>query len=943
MRSILDVWQAHLFSYARNTATGITSYLSHQSVKLKAGSLLCLTLLLLSACQTDQPSGVELDFIEDMSSEYVRDRNISIWLPPSYAESDQSYPVLYMHDGQNVFDPSTSYIGEEWGVDEAVTRLSSAGEIPEIIVVGVWNTDIRWQEYMPEKIFNALPESMQKEGIKHSGRPVSDDYLRFLVQELKPYIDQKYRTKTEPEHTGIMGSSMGGLISFYAATEYPQVFGLSAAVSTHWPVNRPAEEEAAKQQQLADVSQVYRTYLEQTLNAAQNSRFYFDHGSEHVDAHYAPYQAIIDEIMEAHGFQPEINLHSQAFPGATHNEIAWRERIDIPLRFLFGPASAASEQLAEAKRNRPIEDEVIYFVMPDRFADGDPSNNHGGFSGGPDDHGYDPTHKGYFHGGDIKGLIEHLDYLQGMGITAIWFTPIFKNKPVQGDPPNRSAGYHGYWITDFTQIDPHLGTNEDFRAFVDAAHGRGMKVIMDIVTNHTADVIQYRECVPDPDNTTKPAELTEADYKYRSLEEYPYQNRCGVGGAAINQGFQGDGPEHQTEENFAQLTDLGYAFTPHIPESERHIKVPYWLNDPRYYHNRGNSHWEGESALYGDFAGLDDIFTEHPRVVEGMIDIFKTWISDFRIDGFRVDTAKHVNDEFWQQFVPAIQAHAKAEGINDFYIFGEVYGFDPEFLGRYTTDAKFPAVLDFAFQRTAQRVIAEDKAPVLLKELFDKDHHYQGDPRGANILPTFLGNHDMGRIGHFLQMHQGNIASDEDLLNRAKLAYTLLFFSRGIPVIYYGDEQGFTGHGNDQLARQDMFPSHVDVYNDNRLIGTQATTAVDNFDTQHPLYQHIAVLAKTRQGEAGLRRGQQKVLQADDKPGIYAFTRQETDSDIKYLIVLNTSDNDQEASLELDEVSGGLQTLLQSQNVSAATLNQSQLEVKLGSFGYAVYRFQIDI
>ena len=165
--------------------------------------LACLFLVLIQSCSTSDSGQVELDCIEKMASSHVGDRNISIWLPPSYHETDNSYPVLYMHDGQNVFDPSTSYIGEEWGIDEAITRLSAAGDIPEMIVVGVWNTSIRWQEYMPEKIFNALPETMQAASLEHSALPQSDAYLQFLVQELKPYIDNEYRTLTGPEHTSI--------------------------------------------------------------------------------------------------------------------------------------------------------------------------------------------------------------------------------------------------------------------------------------------------------------------------------------------------------------------------------------------------------------------------------------------------------------------------------------------------------------------------------------------------------------------------------------------------------------------------------------------------------------------------------------------------------------------------------------------------------------------
>ena len=169
---------------------------------------------------------------------------------------------------------------------------------------------------------------------------------------------------------------------------------------------------------------------------------------------------------------------------------------------------------------------------------------------------------------------------------------------------------------------------------------------MDIIVNHTADVIQYREG---------------GDYAYRSKADYPFSRRGGVGGAAINSGFLGD--HVGTAANWAKLTDPSFAYTPFVPKGEERVKTPAWLNDPIYYHNRGNSNWVGESSLYGDFVGLDDLATEHPRVVAGFIDIYGGWIDRFGVDGFRIDTARHVNAEFWRAFIPAMQRRAKARGV----------------------------------------------------------------------------------------------------------------------------------------------------------------------------------------------------------------------------------------------------------------------------------------
>lgn len=567
-------------------------------------------------------------------------------------------------------------------------------------------------------------------------------------------------------------------------------------------------------------------------------------------------------------------------------------------------ACALPLSLSAQNPQRPIEDEVIYFVLPDRFANGDPGNDTGGITGDADAHGFDPTRKGFYHGGDLKGLQDRLDYLQGLGVTAIWLTPIFTNKPVQGPPNARSAGYHGYWITDFTQVDPHLGGNAAMRALVDAAHARGMKVIMDIVANHTADVIQYRECGTSGDLASGDASSA---CPYRSRAEYRYTRRA-RDGAAINPGFVGDEPTAQTDENFARLTDPEWAYTPYIPDGEQNSKVPAWLNDMRLYHNRGNSHWEGESALYGDFAGLDDLFTEHPRVRAGMVDIYKQWITDFKVDGFRIDTAKHVDDGFWQVFLPQILAHAKRQGIPDFYVFGEVFEPQVAQLSRFTRDVGFPAVLDFAFQRVVREVVADGAPARRLQALFAQDDAYGAGVAGR--LPVFLGNHDMGRFGRFLRDAKGKDADDAQLLRRDVLANALMFFARGVPVIYYGDEQGFTGDGNDQDAREDMFPSRVASYNDNRLIGSVASTMADNFDAQHPLYRAIAAMAKVYRAHPGLRRGAQSVRLAENRAGLFVLSRIDADSGRDYLVVFNNAERERSARAPVGRGDGRWQRLL---------------------------------
>lgn len=581
-------------------------------------------------------------------------------------------------------------------------------------------------------------------------------------------------------------------------------------------------------------------------------------------------------------------------------------------------AAAASAQLSDF-RQRPPEDEIIYFLLPDRFENGDPSNDRGGLRGGRLQTGFDPTHKGFFHGGDLKGLTSRLDYIQGLGATGIWLAPVFKNKPVQGPAGDESAAYHGYWVTDFTRVDPHFGSNEDFKAFVDAAHARGMKVYMDIITNHTADVIQSVECT------------VQGQCAYRSIGDYPYQRRGGPNGTPINPGFAGEGD--RTAENFAKLTDPNYAYTVRVPEAEKSVKVPAWLNDPIYYHNRGDSTFRGESSRMGDFVGLDDLFTENPRVLQGMIEIYGSWIDRFGVDGFRIDTARHVDPEFWQQFVPAMLERARARGIPNFHIFGEYANddFEPGKIAQATRHDKLPAVLDFAFKEGALRTIAGGAPTEVWRDFFAQDVLYEGGEAAALQLPTFIGNHDMGRFAHHVRKAFPQ-ASDEEALKRVMLGHVLLLTARGVPTIYSGDEQGFVGDGGDQDAREDMFPSKVAIYNDNKLLGTNATTAQSNFDRSHPLYQLIGRLSQVRLSTPALRRGATVFREGSDEPGLLAFSRILEGEEV--LVLINTSTSPIVRNVVVDTASERFRSLAGS--CPAAAQAPGSVRISLPPLGYAI-------
>jgi len=585
-----------------------------------------------------------------------------------------------------------------------------------------------------------------------------------------------------------------------------------------------------------------------------------------------------------------------------------------------GPAQA--QATPPDFRARLPQDEIIYFLLPDRFENGDPSNDRGGISGDRLKTGFDPSAAGFYHGGDLKGLIRRLDYIQALGATAIWVGPIFRNKPVQGPPGHESAAYHGYWITDFTHVDPHLGTDADFAALVDAAHARGMKVYMDIIVNHTADVIQYRECPPG------------SDCPYRDRADYPYQRRGGVSGAPINPGFAGEGD--RSAANFARLTDPRYAYTPFVPDAEKSVKVPAWLNDPIYYHNRGNSTFAGESSTLGDFSGLDDLMTENPRVVQGMIDIFGGWIDRYGVDGFRIDTARHVEPEFWQAFVPAMLARAKAKGIPNFHIFGEValQTLDVGMLARHTVVDRLPAVLDFATRQAILQTVTATQEPGAWDKLVNGDALYANGFGTAVQLPTFISNHDDGRLAYFVRK-AFPAAGEAEILARVELAHAMLLTLRGVPTIYAGDEQGFVGDGRDRDAREDMFASKVASYNDNRLLGTDSTTATAHFGQDNPLFREIAALARLRRTTPALTRGREVLRARSDAPGLLALSRFDPATGAEVLLAFNSTAEPIERQVEIGADAVSAETLAGT-GCAARVSAPGSLTITLAPFGYAV-------
>jgi enterochelin esterase-like enzyme len=271
---------------------------------------------------------------ENFESKYFTPHTIDVWLPEGY-DIKNKYAVLYMHDGKGLFDTTITWNKQEWGIDEMVSQLLKENKIRNTIVVGIWNGDKkRHGEYFPQKPFEtfsgAVQDSMYKikrnEGLLFNSKVNSDSYLKFLVKELKPFIDKNYATLKDSDNTFIAGSSMGGLISLYAMCEYPKVFGGAACLSTHWPGIIPAKNNP--------VPAAFIKYLEKNAPSPKGHKLYFDYGSISLDFYYKPYQTEVDILLASRGFTAE-NYLSKEFVGDGHAEVYWKKRLDIPLLFLL--------------------------------------------------------------------------------------------------------------------------------------------------------------------------------------------------------------------------------------------------------------------------------------------------------------------------------------------------------------------------------------------------------------------------------------------------------------------------------------------------------------------------------------------------------------------------------------------------------------------------------
>jgi enterochelin esterase-like enzyme len=292
--------------------------------------ILLLVITSFAFAQSPQVSSGKVQRIDNFKSNFVDSRTVDIWLPEGYSDT-QKYAVLYMHDGQMLYDAATTWNKQSWEVDEVAGKL-----ISEFIVVGIWNnSQKRHPEYFPQKPYESLNQTqkdtitaqLQKAGrTKEIFHPISDLYLKFVVTELKPYIDSHFATIKNKENTVIAGSSMGGLISMYAICEYPEVFGGAACISTHWP--------GIFSTQNNPIPNAFISYMDSYLPDPKTHQIYFDYGNKTLDALYPELQKKVDALLQKKGFN-NTNWSTQFFDGKDHSEKSWAERLHIPLHFLL--------------------------------------------------------------------------------------------------------------------------------------------------------------------------------------------------------------------------------------------------------------------------------------------------------------------------------------------------------------------------------------------------------------------------------------------------------------------------------------------------------------------------------------------------------------------------------------------------------------------------------
>jgi glycosidase len=499
-------------------------------------------------------------------------------------------------------------------------------------------------------------------------------------------------------------------------------------------------------------------------------------------------------------------------------------------------------------------DEVVYQLIVDRFADGDVNN----------DFNTAPGNLGKYQGGDWQGIVDHLDYLQALGITTLWISPVVQNVDSDAD----IDGYHGYWQQDLTQVNAHFGDLAALRSMVAAVHDRGMKVVLDIVCNHMGQVFFY-----DINHNGRPDDYVNGsggpDDPIVQVSEYdPPWTPGGV------LGFSQEGSSGRAPILF--LDD---------PSINRIPPQPAVLASAAAYHGMGHieNFNDVSQRTLGDFTGgLKDLATELPQVRAALIDAFATWVEKVDFDGYRIDTIKHVESDFWPVFAAATRKRLAAENKTNFLMFGEAFDGNDQLIGSYTLPGSLDSVFYFSQHFTAFGNVFENaydaklaQGTAQIQQLWEQRPMNYGttpQPGGIGIAPTkalvnFIDNHDVPR---FLFASNGDVGA-------LRNALSLLYTEDGIPNLYYGTEQDFSG-GNDPANREVLWTT--------------------GFPTDGATFTHIAKLARLRKAYVALRRGDTKVVWStndagtQDDAGIFAFERAGGDAGTGpyALVVQNTND-----------------------------------------------------
>ncbi len=472
--------------------------------------------------------------------------------------------------------------------------------------------------------------------------------------------------------------------------------------------------------------------------------------------------------------------------------------------------------------------ESIYQIITDRFYDGNPSNDNVEASRGSP---YDPTANAGIHGGDFQGIQEKLDYIKALGATAIWISPIPLNI---GDG---TSAYHGYAAQDFYTLAPHWGTMTDLSNMVQAAHARGIKVILDIVCNHTGNLIGSTD--PGwPNYLAPPAGYNMSYYDTNNQHAFPF-NPTNVIPPLLSTLFHTNG----------EIQSFNY------PSGTQEV-------------------------VLGELDGLNDLATETTYVRTNLMNIYTNWVGLADFDAFRVDTAIEVDYGFWQYWCPQLHQFGTSIGKSNFFMFGEAFSGSEQQVGSYTgTEGggpfKFDSMLDYPLYDTVNSVFATASGNTL-----QIVNHYNAiatdyDTNSAYRLVTFLDNHDNARF-----LSSGNANGNT---NNLTVALQFLYTSRGIPCLYYGTEQGFAGDNNNNDNREDMFAGEWQP---------QVPVTGDNFNETSPLFQQVAKLNNFRRLYPALRTGVHNNLWSSSSgPGLFAYSRVLSNQEI--FVCFNTAASSQ--------------------------------------------------